>query len=527
MHIKKQQLSAFITIVFSGIITLFYFCNGKIQAPGGCTHFFTWADSLLKFGQLNIHYVSRDVGYPILIWLSGYSLTGDIKILLLFHFIFSFSSPIIVYLTFKDYNKILASISALVFAASSLPSNLALFIHHDIFHIFLLNIGLFFCCLYIKSNTPNNLYYGVALLFLASITRPVSKFFVIGMLICMLFVSCSKNDKFKFRTYLSALISCLILFFAYSVYRNLIFTNKLLCILPSYTGTQIFYGPYVNSKEYNINLNNIKTSALQSIKASILYEITKDRDSFNKYILAGDLKKSEKDEKVSLTNDEMVTEMFNNPYAAYFHYFTNGMFLNPKNNQDFIIASADIAFHELSFIPRYTMRNMFHGMFDPSFIHPRWSTNFTQAGISCLFSDKLEGPDFTALQIPSRETITRFNQYAGILETREIILKYIDTAYKLYYRRIICILGAIGLLNFGLILLRIGTPDLNKIFILLQGNIWYHNLIVSLTAEPFDRYQQIWLMSVYICCIISLINLTVLFKNMPHLIYGFSQTREH
>ncbi|NBP01879.1 MAG: hypothetical protein EBU90_17420 [Proteobacteria bacterium] len=511
-HIKKQRLGINIAILFSGIITLFYFYNGKIQAPGGCTHFFNWAENLFKFGQLNIHYVQRDVGYPLLIWLSGYSVTGDIKILLLFHFIFALSGPIIVYYTIRDYNKIFASIATVVFAASSLPINLSLFIHHDMFHIFLLNLGLYYFSQYIKTEKTNTLFLSTFFLFAASITRPVCKYYLFGLLLLAVLIKYIQKKQSKLAPICIALLISATLSASYAIYRNLIFTNKVFYDLPSYTGSQLFYGPYVNSHEFNVNLNNIHSPSIESIKKNIILLLQEDRQSFNTYILTGDLEKEEKERIIKLNNTEILLEMFKNPYSGYFHYFTARMFTNSNLNKDLIFAAKDICLHNPLMILSYCTRNMVHGLFNPSFGHPRWSTKFVQGGIYCFLSYSDEGADFTGLREPLKVTCEQINSHRGIFGSRDKVLITLDKAYKKYYRKCIYTLSVIGLINFAFIYFNFGNNNINQVFLLHQSNIWYHNFVVSLTAEPYDRYQQIWLISLYICCLITLINLFQYFK---------------
>ena len=59
------------------IVTGFFLFMGPFSLPGGGNHFPLYADAIAHGLKLDPHYAQRDVGFPLLLLLTGYTLTGS------------------------------------------------------------------------------------------------------------------------------------------------------------------------------------------------------------------------------------------------------------------------------------------------------------------------------------------------------------------------------------------------------------------------------------------------------------------
>src|SRR5829696_914335 len=73
----SPQINLIRILIVGILITSFFLFVGNYFVPGGANHFTIWAEALTEGKTLLPHYAQRDVGYPLLLLLSGYTLTGS------------------------------------------------------------------------------------------------------------------------------------------------------------------------------------------------------------------------------------------------------------------------------------------------------------------------------------------------------------------------------------------------------------------------------------------------------------------
>lgn len=478
--------------------------------PGGAIHFFEWAENLSNFGNLPFHYVQRDVGYPLLIWLSGYTLTRNIYGLLFMHFVIVNFTPILIFILFKQINYRLSLILPILYSLLTFSANYALFIHHDLLHIFLLNTGITIICLALIKKANSCLFFGLFILLVCSITRPVSGLFMYGMIGLLITINIirKKHNQIKFLVLVSTIL--LTLSFAYQGYRRLIFNGTMFKEIPSYTGAQLFYGPFNNSFEYGVNINKLDIYEIKKIKENFSNKLREDKKSFTDYIDRSDLSNKEKNLLTKSTPEEITDFIFNYPYCGLYHYLTGNLFEEQQSNRLFLAADMKILIKKPLFFLQFIGRNFFHGYFSVNYLHPRWNLNFTRGGISCPLSDNNKITEPFPQQF--KDSVENWNISKNYLQIT--ILKNLNALYSKNLRLLTRIISMFAILA-GILIFFVKTKDeIKTIYFVNLANSIYHNFIVSISAEPFDRYQQIYIFSLFICFGISIYILAVIAKRL-------------
>ena len=145
------------------------FTSGYV-VPGGANEFLAWAEALVS--GATIQGADRDVGFPILLVLSGYTLTGSFIGITLIHAVFAALMPVFIYAALQPFSTSVAYYSGQT-ANLCLGSFLFIkFIHHDQAYIFTIFLMLMFLSVFLTRGAYKYLYYFTLACIAASICRP-------------------------------------------------------------------------------------------------------------------------------------------------------------------------------------------------------------------------------------------------------------------------------------------------------------------------------------------------------------------
>ena len=175
------------TIILPSLaVTWFFVEAGGYIVPGGAAMFFAWARDLT--GMMPPDYAQRDVGWPLLIWLSGYPWTGSVRGVVGLHAAMAVAMPVMVYWTVRPFSLWGGWLAAMLTVASLGPWLYMKFLYPDQAGVFFSALSLMLLSLYLARGHVGWLYgFTVAAMFL-SITRPaLNAVFPCLMLVALVF----------------------------------------------------------------------------------------------------------------------------------------------------------------------------------------------------------------------------------------------------------------------------------------------------------------------------------------------------
>ena len=236
--------------LLSLIATGFFLFTARYYFPGGADHFTVYAQTLADGGTLPPTIAQRDAGFPILIWLSGYPYHGSLIGITLILALFAVVMPLLVYWAVAVYSRVIAFYASLVSTASLGSILFMKWIHHDQTYIFFMVLTTCVFIRFIQTGRVALFYAFLASVVGASFARPAGN--VLYPL--FLFVALVSRPR-QWVHYLLATFVFVAAVAAYQWHRYEIFDMAHQRNMPSYTGQQLFYNPYINSGEFGVRLS--------------------------------------------------------------------------------------------------------------------------------------------------------------------------------------------------------------------------------------------------------------------------------
>lgn len=370
-----RDLSRILTI--SILIQTFFLFTANYAFPGGSQDFFVYADALLHGQKARISNVaSRDVGYPLLVILSGYFSTNSLVGLTIIQALMGISIPILIYLSIAPLSRAIAYYTAIASIISLSPYFFVKWIHHDQAYVFFCILSIWAFCRFVNSKRPADLYLFTLVIIATSLTRPIGNL-LFPVLLPISYVAA----RGRIRHYVGALLLFIAAMGAYQLHRYIILDVANRTDIPSYTGQQLFYNLYMNSKEHGILLSedlgpNMR-QITEKVYASLLPAPTTSQAL--KVLMNSEAPPSDFLEKVTVpflnkyfypyTAEEFRTQLYREPNWEYFLL----MSLVETNDQIYLGASWEIIkaypFHPV----KYTLRNLWLFLYEPGYFHTRFN----------------------------------------------------------------------------------------------------------------------------------------------------------
>jgi hypothetical protein len=356
--------------VIGSIVTTFFLFTSLWNFPGGAIHFFSWAYAIVHGSTLPPQFAQRDVGFPIVVLLSGYTLTGSIIGVAVIHAVFAILMPILIYAALYRLSYDIAYYTAIASIISLEPILFVKWMYHDQTYIFFLLLTAVVLALHIQTRRLSYLYLFTVAMLAASFTRPAGNLvFPVGLAVAY----------FSVRARLQHYLVCIGIFIvcsaAYAWHRYEIFDMGHQPTMPSYTGEQVFYDLYLNSKEYGIRLSSDLGPNMARITNSmrkLLQPNPRDSKLIHDY-LAGDPQQAPAFAESYIfpfTADELMNRTFDIPNAEY--YF---LLIASEDDQTFLGASWEVFKAHPWYVIRYTLRNAAFFTFRPGYAHTRFNLN--------------------------------------------------------------------------------------------------------------------------------------------------------
>ena len=194
----------------------------------------------------------RDAGYPILLVLGSYPFTGSFIGISLINGVFSFLMPLLMQDAFGERMRQTGFYAALGFIVSCVPYLFIKMIHHD--HAFLfLSVLTVTCCLrYIRTSKPTDLYLTTLAALAVSITRPAGNLFSMVVIVVLFLIARDRRKLASFAISIAIFAAGIGL---YSLHRTHLLRGLTGVSEASYTGKQVFYNLYINSRYFDIRID--------------------------------------------------------------------------------------------------------------------------------------------------------------------------------------------------------------------------------------------------------------------------------
>ena len=358
--------------------TAFFLFAEQYVIPGGSSHFTAWANALTHGGTLDARLAQRDIGFPLLLWLTGYPNHGSLIPLTLLHASFAVLLPVLVYQAIYNVSSGVAFYAAVASVVSLTPILFMKWLHHDHLYVFASVLMLSVLISAFASPRPVLLYAFTAAALLASLSRPAGNLLFPAFLLIAYAVRRGAR-----RHYLICLAVFVVSMAGYQWHRYIVFDIANQPTVPSYTGQQVFYNLYQNSREFGIRLSPDLGPNMRRIhdrlRASVL-PAPRDSTFIASYALTyPPAERFLQREVYPLSPDAFMRRVYDQPNWEFF------MMMSTVEVDDgaFFDASWEIVKRYPTYPLRYGLRNLALFLVEPGYAHARYSTDaFGRLGLT-------------------------------------------------------------------------------------------------------------------------------------------------
>ncbi|GEM_PF-3706626 len=508
----------------SAALTGYLFLIGYTQFPGGAEHFTIWAEGIAAGYDLPMTIAQRQVGFPVLLWLTGYPYHHSLLPTLIAHAFMAFLMPLLTYWMLAPASRAAGVLLAALMMASFVPYQMMKFVHHDMTHIFLLFLSAAIAAHFAATQKWRYFFLAVAVATFCALARPIS-IFVVPVYIGVMAVYDIAAGHFRAGQYVKRIamygVGVLIWlggFQADHMHRAAIFGFDEDKPEVSYTATQLFYPMYVDSVHLGYPITRDlgpRTDAFydylierfspeptqQGVVSSLLSIMPEGSDFADRYVYG-------------LNPEEFVESIFAHPNQIYLHFMTDDFADHPELNGYLWGVMGEMAREHPRYIARYSLGNLFNYLFRPGRGHSMWNAN---PGGPQELQFLLRGPNIGNAEImlgPLALSELQFVPLEGPLPQSAEWLRAATDHYERTYPTVNtitiwptllgCLLCCVQLLlrTVGRLL---GRPALGAalpsvfpridacmlVGVLSLGLIMYHALVTAIAVDPYYRYHII------------------------------------
>ncbi len=426
-------------IIVGTLIATFFLFTAKIFLPGGAEQFMAYAHAIVHDTVLgpSTNASQRDAGYPLLIILSGYPFLHSLIPLLVIQAAFAVALPLLVFESLHRVAPLPAFYTSLYSMLTVSPYLFMKMIHHDQSYIFFEMLMLVMILLSVQTKQIRYLYLFTLVAIFTSIVRPAG-----NALFPIAIVGIYMMIRGKIRHYFTCATLFVIAFGVYSWHRYVIFDVKEFGTMQSYTGSQMFYDPYVNALDYGIRLSPETigpnfTLVLKNLRMAL--DNSNEAEFIQKSYVGGDRLAAAFARKNMLpfTAEQLMARVIESPNYEYYSL------LWAANNDDRVMRQAawEIAWAHPTLILRYVTRNLFHFVFEPGYSHSRYSLNpFGPEQLSFPPSIDVLAPDALASLMPRAVRELRVNNSLRQPSFVRIGYGWLEELWLSLYRRDVAVL---------------------------------------------------------------------------------------
>lgn len=441
-------------------VALYFAVYGGWCVPGGARQFFQWADQIVGGGPLDPAIAQRDVGYPLLLVLSGWPWTHSLYGIVAIQLGFSALMPVLVTLALLPFNRFGAMLTGVAAALSLGPVYYAKMIHHDEAYVFWVLATATALSAFIATKRYRYLYLFAGVCLLATLTRPA------GMLLFPVLLGLAWwYGDWRSPHFVVAGLLFAAAIIGYRDYRHWLFGEA------GYTGAQVFYNPYMNARDYGVRLDPRGGPALIRLDADLRAALARpefladhraiEPPDFAAWMFAGDI----------------AERVWAEPNWEYFTLLCDA----EAADRVLLDAGMELAAAHPLMTARYTLRNLWLFLVNPGWQHSRYNVQRLNYG-GLDFLPAINGP-------PDRYERAVLGEAATDL-TPARIPEWLVVSWKAA-----CKLGVpLGMLLVAAAWLRISatrvSAPLVAAFAVVTLLILYEAAVSSVFAEPSYRYAN-------------------------------------
>lgn len=497
--LPASQFYDLVRLLFLGsVISCFFLFSANFAFPGGAMQFTEYSNALVSGEHLNISIAQRDIGFPLMLLLSGYPFHHSFIIITLFQAIMATLIPILCYLAVRPIFPYLAYYTGLAVILTLSPFYFMKWIHHDQCYIFFTVLSASLLVSFIAYKRAILLYGLTLAVILASLSRPAGNLLYPLVLVCgYCFVRGSISK------YIISIVMFSTAIFLYSQHRFEIFDISHAKSIPSYTGKQIFYNLYINSKEFGIELSPKLGPGLNKITENVYANIQPDTKT-SPLLKALEHESFLQKFYYPYTPKELLTQIYKLPNWEYYALISD----ETLPDKFFVQASWEI-FSKYPWYPiAFTARNMWYFLYNPGYGHSRYNAYpFGKQGVQSTFEfDGENAKQYlnitqrgkNELEFPFYDKQPKFLQDI-YNEMKAVYVNYYDSiSHVMFYFIFIAMIAATmwflrNVLSFRFFKKIACSSVLEKSFgpIVSVGGILIQSMvIVCMFAEPTYRYHH-------------------------------------
>lgn len=481
---KNSSADVFKLSAISLVFTAFFLFVSEYTFPGGSYQFTDYARTLFH-GVTRPDLYIRDIGYPLLLLLTGYTLTYSFIGVTLLQAAMAWAIPLLVYGSVARVSRWAAFYAAVATILSLSPFIYMKFMHHDLPYIFFSMLTLYLAIVFLSSGRRGYLYLAIASLIAVSLIRPGGNALAAPLLLVVLVLKPS-----KWRHYLLCALVVAICALAYAAHRVSLLGETPQGHVPSYFGHQIFYNLYVNSADYGVRVEPSLGPATAHLFARAREQIkdgSLDSKALDEWYHAHNFPEPTKERWFTGFNgrpEAFIETLIQEPSHDYFEFFS----FAEQDDRVFLDASLEIVKHYPIYPLRYTRRNLFLLLWSPGVAHGRYGgRSFAEEKIYFLpFTGSFAVEQVKAyVPPPGRDELLAPNSRLA-----RSIIEWLDPTidqWKRYYRdgnQVVFMLAAVALIGalFGQGALR-AAACIAWLFLL------YNATVTAAFAEPNYRYH--------------------------------------
>jgi hypothetical protein len=362
-HVTAGKLA-----LISMLFTVFFLFTAGYHFPGGASHYPDWAEAIVRGTTLPPSHAQREVGFPLLYILGGFTFLHSFIGITLIQASFAVLMPVLVYLCLVRASPTIAFYIGLACIISLSPYTYMKFFYPDQAYMFfnLLSVALlvrFLWCARFRM-----LYFFTLAALAASFTRTAGNL-MYPVLLTIAYVTV----RGRFRHYLACALIFVLATGVYQWHRYEIFNMRNQPSIPSGKGMQIFYSTYLYLGDFGYrfspDLGPNSKRLLERVREDLQPNVRES--ALIKRALPDDPPEFMETHVYAYTPQELFEKLCTEPNEEYWNIL---MAVEPDNDQFYLEIAKEIARSHPWYIVQYSMRNLWHAVFDPGYATTRYNT---------------------------------------------------------------------------------------------------------------------------------------------------------
>jgi hypothetical protein len=305
----------------------------------------------------------RDILYPVLLVIAGFPFTNSFIGISIVSAAFSFLMPLLVHASVGPSMRIAAFYASLALMLSLTPYIFIKFTFHDHLFMFLLIFTFFLSMKYLRSKQAITLQFATIASVLTGLARPAANLFPPCLLVTLFIMDAKPKNIWRY-------VIGIVVILAASAH---LLASKSGVSESSYTGRQLLYNLYVNSRDFNVKIDaslGPATARLFEVLQN-LPERPMESAAFSEWVrrnrVIGISEASIEKQFTSVSRDELIANIFNSPNPDYYEFLC----YMEHDDRTYLRASLEVIAKYPSYPLLYTLRNAWLFMWTPGYFRGR------------------------------------------------------------------------------------------------------------------------------------------------------------